>query len=95
LNTFDLENCAFVHDYFYFDEDQGCICDERFYGDPVYKDVIEIETTFPTSITQPDVLSDATSQHQDQSLYDLQGRRLNGKPQKGVFIQNGKKVVIK
>ncbi len=95
LNTFDLENCAFVHDYFYFDEDQGCICDERFYGDPVYQDVIEIKTTFPTSITQPDVLSDATSQHQDQSLYDLQGRRLNGKPQKGVFIQNGKRVVIK
>lgn len=95
LNTFDLENCAFVHDYFYFDEDQGCICDERFYGDPVYQDVIEIKTTFPTSITQPDVQSDAASQHQDQSLYDLQGRRLNGKPQKGVFIQNGKKVVIK
>ncbi len=95
LNTFDLENCAFVHDYFYFDEDQGCICDERFYGDPVYQDVIEIKTTFPTSITQPDVLSKSTSQHQDQSLYDLQGRRLNGKPQKGVFIQNGKKVVIK
>ena len=28
-------------------------------------------------------------------LYDLQGRRLNAQPTKGVYIQNGKKVVIK
>ncbi|SNU04238.1 hypothetical protein SAMN06298211_10728 [Prevotellaceae bacterium MN60] len=29
------------------------------------------------------------------TLYDLQGRRLSDKPSKGIFIQNGKKVVIK
>ena len=29
------------------------------------------------------------------SFYDLQGRRLTGKPTKGIYIQNGKKVVIK
>ena len=29
------------------------------------------------------------------TLYDLQGRRLNDKPSKGIFIQNGHKVVIK
>ena len=28
-------------------------------------------------------------------LYDLQGRRLNAQPSKGVFIKNGKKVVVK
>lgn len=28
-------------------------------------------------------------------IYDLQGRRLSGQPTKGVYIQNGKKVVIK
>ena len=27
--------------------------------------------------------------------FDLQGRRLNDKPSKGIYIQNGKKVVIK
>lgn len=28
-------------------------------------------------------------------IYDLQGRRLNGSPHKGVYIQNGKKHVVK
>ena len=28
-------------------------------------------------------------------LYDLQGRRLNSEPRKGVYVKNGKKVVIK
>ena len=29
------------------------------------------------------------------TLYDLQGRRLNAQPTKGIYIRNGKKVVIK
>ena len=33
--------------------------------------------------------------HQDTPYYDLQGRRLNGKPKQGLYIKNGKKVVIK
>ena len=28
-------------------------------------------------------------------LYDLQGRRLQGKPSKGVYIQDGKKYMVK
>ena len=28
-------------------------------------------------------------------LYDLSGRRLEQKPQKGIYIQNGKKVLVK
>ena len=31
----------------------------------------------------------------DAPYYDLQGRRLNGKPKQGLYIKNGKKVVIK
>ena len=31
----------------------------------------------------------------DHSVYDLQGRRVSGTTQKGAYIQNGKKVVIK
>jgi hypothetical protein len=35
-------------------------------------------------------------QHQQSApLYDLQGRRLTSQPSKGVFIQSGKKVVVK
>jgi hypothetical protein len=29
------------------------------------------------------------------SIYDLQGRRLQGKPEKGVYIQDGKKYLVK
>ena len=29
------------------------------------------------------------------NIYDLQGRRLSGKPAKGLYIQNGKKVPVK
>ena len=31
----------------------------------------------------------------DEPIYDLQGRRLSAKPQKGLYIQNGKKKVVK
>ena len=31
----------------------------------------------------------------DDSIYDLQGRRLKQAPAKGVYIKNGKKVMVK
>ena len=31
----------------------------------------------------------------EKTLYDLQGRRLTDRPSKGVYIQDGKKVVVK
>jgi len=31
----------------------------------------------------------------DARLYDLQGRRIEGQPAKGLYISNGKKVVVK
>ena len=27
------------------------------------------------------------------AIYDLQGRRIQGEPQKGLYIQNGKKIL--
>ena len=30
----------------------------------------------------------------DNTLYDLQGRPVTGKPAKGVYIQNGRKIVV-
>jgi len=29
------------------------------------------------------------------AIYDLQGRRLSGKPAKGLYIEDGKKILIK
>jgi hypothetical protein len=34
-----------------------------------------------------------SSQTADDSYYDLHGRRLNGKPAKGVYIHNGRKEI--
>ena len=42
------------------------------------------------------VLDFETQNHQDNAIYDLQGRKLSGKPtQKGIYIVNGKKVIRK
>ena len=30
-----------------------------------------------------------------QQVYDLQGRRIGGQPQRGLYIQNGRKVVVR
>ena len=36
-----------------------------------------------------------TSTTYDSAIYDLTGRRLNGKPERGIYIQGGKKYIIK
>ena len=51
-----------------------------------FANITEEGTTDLRAITTP---SDPTA------IYDLQGQRLTDKPRKGVYIQNGKKVVIK
>ena len=33
--------------------------------------------------------------YQNTDIYDLQGRRITGKPQKGLYIQNGKLISVK
>ena len=38
---------------------------------------------------------DAGNSYSHNSYYDLQGRRLTGKPAKGIYIQNGRKVLVK
>lgn len=38
-------------------------------------------------------ISNIVSSSSDDSLYDLQGRRLNEVPSKGIYIQNGKKFI--
>ena len=41
-----------------------------------------------------DTMSDVRSK-MEEVYYDLQGRKLSGKPNKGIYIQNGKKIIIK
>jgi len=38
---------------------------------------------------------DPATTEESSEIYDLQGRRLSTMPQKGVYIQNGKKIVVK
>ena len=43
-----------------------------------------------------EVETDGTSSKSaDSAIYDLTGRRLNGKPERGIYIQGGKKYIIK
>ena len=42
-----------------------------------------------------DVQSVAMPSQQTEQLYDLQGRLMNNGPQKGIYVKNGKKVVVK
>jgi hypothetical protein len=52
---------------------------------------ISVGNTMPTSIR----LIENGSSLQERPLYDLQGYKVNGQLRKGMYIQNGKKVVIK
>ena len=47
------------------------------------------ENPSPTDINHP------TVQNKNVTTYTLQGQRVESVPRKGVYIQNGKKVVIK
>ena len=48
-----------------------------------------------TLIRNPTIESRPCSISYDNLYYDLQGRCLTGKPTKGLYIQNGKKVIVK
>ena len=52
---------------------------------------VSVGRTVVTGISQTEDASSAT----DSQLYNLQGRRIESLPRKGLYIQNGKKVVIK
>ena len=46
-----------------------------------------IEEFLPTDISSP-------ATNQESTLYDLQGRKLQGKPAQGIYIENGQKKVV-
>lgn len=53
------------------------------------------EFEWMAEISEPTSIRPTFKSAPDISIYDLQGRRLSAKPQKGVYIQNGKKYVMK
>ena len=62
-------------------------------GEYIYMD--DWRSSHGSPITSIDDISPVDNSPIDSPLYDLQGRRLTSQPSKGVFIKNGKKVVIK
>jgi len=54
---------------------------------PDFVQLSDDETAIPNVATTPTKVSS--------DIYDLQGRRLTSQPSKGVFIKNGKKVVVR
>ena len=52
-------------------------------------------TGFNTSVKNISKAIDCYNPSPDAPIYDLQGRRLSAAPQKGVYIQNGKKKLVK
>lgn len=62
-------------------------------GEYIYMD--DWRTSHGSPITSIDDISPVDNSPIDFPLYDLQGRRLTSQPSKGVFIKDGKKVVIK
>ncbi len=53
------------------------------------------DSRFTLSFVEPTHIGAFTYHNATTALYDLQGRIVTGKPQRGIYIQNGKKVVIK
>ena len=49
---------------------------------------------FITDVTSIQNITTATTT-ESTGIYDLQGRRLSGKPARGIYIENGKKIAIK
>ena len=53
-------------------------------------------TIFKETTSTTDIQKSSISSGNNREIYDLQGRKINGKPaKKGVYVRNGKKVVMK
>jgi hypothetical protein len=53
--------------------------------------------SYATAVGQPDAvgISDITAQQTLQQIYNLKGQAVSGTPQSGIYIRNGRKIVIK
>ena len=88
----------FYSDVFHDVDKQNCKlyvpkgCEEAYRASDLWKDFNIIEMGTGISEVKKEGVK---SEKYDDSIYDLQGRRLSGKPTKGLYIQNGVKRVIK
>ncbi len=67
-----------------------CIIDCSVNGQSIYR-TTDYDYWMSTSVPTPLRMDETNSS----ALYDLQGRRLTGKPAKGLYIQNGRKMIAK
>ena len=83
VSVYDNGNCIFENDDFTAEGEE--INDEDF------------PSKEPTGISDAPRLNDKGQMTNDKrgGVYDLQGRRLTQKPEKGVYIENGRKRVVK
>ena len=63
---------------------------EKYKATEGWKDFKNIQDGMPSGIQSAPI-----SQPSPSALYDLSGRRLEKKPSKGIYIQNGKKLLVK
>ena len=64
-------------------------------GDKCIFDIEEFGSIVATSVRDIPKATNERNISPDAPIYDLQGRRLSAMPQKGVYIQNGKKKLVK
>jgi len=62
-------------------------------GDFKYAEPMLSSPTIPDGIQVRGITSKTTEE--SSGIYDLQGRRINGKPSKGVYVENGRKTVVR
>ena len=60
---------------------------------PIDSYLIDIYAELPT--TEPNSIHNVSSEIEKSSIYDLQGRRLVSKPTRGIYIQQGRKILVK
>ena len=60
----------------------------KYESTPSWNQFGTIEEVLPADISSP-------TTHQESSLFDLQGRKLQGKPSRGIYIKDGQKILIK
>lgn len=95
IDGFDLYDCYFDNHDQYFDASYRGICNYWEDGDLERIETVETIATGKTEPTDLQSVASTPSTQHPSPIYDLQGRRINGKPQPGVFIQKGKKIIIK
>ena len=63
--------------------------------DPAARFMLRIDDNEESGIEEIDNQQIVNSKSENRKYYDLQGRRVNGKPARGIYIREGKKIMIK